>query len=119
MNPSDLVRAAMRGDDLAARQWVKDALHAGVDFSALEQPQDLDDDEMAIAAALLALLAQRQGRRPPTWAMAVPASARPVFLSRKALTSRVVRQWCETGAPEPLRSRNVFALPDYLAVVGG
>jgi hypothetical protein len=117
MNPIELVHAAMRGDDLTARQWVKDAVKVGLDFGTVEKPEGLDVDEQAVAAALFELLAQRQGRRAPAWASRDHRATRPVYLSRKAATSAVVRRWCESDAPEPLRVRNVYALPDYLASV--
>ncbi len=117
MNPNELMQAALRGDDLSARQWVKDAVRAGVDFSAVEEPVGLDADGQAVAAALFELLAQRQGKPAPVWASPSRRAAQPVYLCRRAATSAAVRRWCEADAPAPLRSRNVFALPDYLAVV--
>jgi hypothetical protein len=62
MNLRDLALAAMRGDDVMARQWVKDALRTGLNFSALTRPDDLDPETLAVAASLAELLAQRRGQ---------------------------------------------------------
>jgi hypothetical protein len=116
MNPRDLVQAVMRGDDLAARQWVKDAKCADVDFSAVEAP-GLDGDERVVAAALFVLLAERQGKQPAAWTTTAGSASKPVFLLKDAETSPAMRRLSERGTPPSIRARNVFALRDYLNVL--
>ena len=90
MNPRDLVQAVMRGDDLAARQWVKDAKRAGMDFSEVEDP-GLDGDERVVAAALFELLAERQGKCAAAWTATAGIASKPVFLLKDAETSPAMR----------------------------
>ncbi|MFW5740410.1 MAG: hypothetical protein ACOC1F_08585 [Myxococcota bacterium] len=116
MNPRDLVQAVMRGDDLAARQWVKDAKRAGMDFSEVEDP-GLAGDERVVAAALFELLAERQGKRPASWTTTAGSATKPVFLLKDAETSPAMRRLSERGTPPSMRARNVFALRDYLNVL--
>lgn len=114
MDARDLVEAAMSGNDLAARQWVKDAMRARVDLASLPRPHGLDDDGMAVAAGLAEMFADRVGRQAPDWTRSVGAAARPVFLCS---SSKVMRRACKERSPEVLRRRNVFALDDYLNVL--
>ena len=110
MNPRDLVLAALGGEDLRVRQWVKSAARLKLDFSQLSAPADLAPDEFAVAAGMVELLAQRSGQRAPQWAREAGGSSRPVYLVPSAAK---VRRWAEL-TPAPLKSRNVFATPDYL-----
>jgi hypothetical protein len=115
MRVRDLVLAAMSGDDLAARQWVKDAQRARVDLAALPPPTGLDRDGMAVAAGLAQLFAERCGRAAPDWTQAVGPASRPIYLCRESPTLRSV---CLDRSPEVLRRRNVFAVnSDYLNVL--
>lgn len=117
MDPYDLVHAVMQGDDLAARQWVKDAKHAGVDFSAIPDPGFLGD-ERVVAAAVFELLAHRQGNPPPSWTRNVGAAKSPIFLlSSSAAASPAMRRMLMRGTPSTMRRRNVFAVRDYLDVI--
>jgi hypothetical protein len=116
MNLGDLALAALQGNDLAARQWVKNAVRKGIDFSELPQPEGLDQNALAVAASLAELLAGRQGRPAPGWTSTVSPAAAPLFLLPQARHSAALRRWCEQDSPEPLRARNVFAVRDYLSV---
>ena len=116
MNLSELVVAAMNGDDLAARQWVKDAARLGLDFSTVPVPDGLSSDAIAVAAALVELLARRQNREPPAWVFSAGRASGPIYLLSQAMSSPALRRWCEEDSPEPLRARNVYALRDYLRV---
>ncbi len=114
MNVRDLAIAALSGDDLAVRQWVKDARRAGSDLLALEEPSELQGNAKIVACGLVELLAQRWGTAAPAWARNGGKADHPVYLVRRASTSRVVKLECDRNSPAPLRERNVFALPDYL-----
>jgi len=116
MNLTDLVVAAMMGDDLTARQWVKDAARHGLNFSAISLPEGMTPDALAVAAALVELLARRQNREPPAWVFSAGRASGPIYLLPQAMSSPALRRWCEEDSPEPLRARNVYALRDYLRV---
>ena len=110
MNPRDLVLAALSGDDLRVRQWVKSAARMNLDFSQLPPPSDLAPDEFAVAAGMVELLAQRNGQSAPQWARAAGGASRPVYLVPSAAK---VQRWADQ-TPAPLKSRNVFATAKYL-----
>lgn len=95
---------------------MKDAKRAHVDFSTIEDPK-LDGDEGVVAAALVELFAQRQGKTPPAWTRCVGRASTPRFLMRRADASPAMRRWCLEDTPDVLRRRNVFALRDYLNVL--
>jgi hypothetical protein len=62
MHLDDLVRALLRFDALTARQWLADAARAGLVWSEVPAPLDLDQTECALAAGLV----ERRTRRPAT-----------------------------------------------------
>jgi len=117
MNPRELVEAALQGDDLSVRQLVKDAARGGFSWSLAPAPAFEDPLWRAVYASLVELLASRSGQTPPGWTRQVGAAPRPVYLVRAAERSNALRRESLRGTPEPLRKRNVFALPDYLDVV--
>jgi len=115
MDLTDLVRAVLSGDLLGARQWA-DAYRAGVNWEQLDQPDGLDDRELVVAAAMAELLALRRGATPPPWAVMIGPAAEPVILDPGLETmprsfARAMRE-----GPEPLRKRNLVALPGFLDV---
>lgn len=116
MELSDLVQSIISGDLLAARQWVADARRAAVDWEQLEQPNGLSEREMAVAAAMAELLASRADVRHPSWTAAV-AGEREAFVLDPGL-ELMPRSFAHAKAegPEPLRRRNLIALPDFLDV---
>ncbi|HXV64786.1 MAG TPA: hypothetical protein VEK15_29070 [Vicinamibacteria bacterium] len=116
MDIVDLVRALTNFDALAARQWVADAGRAGVEWSRVDAPSIEDPREMAIAASVVELLAERAGERAPDWTRIVPPAPQPIFLVRAAASMPRTRRMCEEQGPEPLRRRRIFALPDFLTV---
>jgi hypothetical protein len=107
---SELVRAVLSGDALHARLWVLAA--RGVVWSCVPRPAGLGLDELAVAAALIELLAERDGQAAPGWTASVGAASRPMCLVRNA--GPRMRKRLETESPEPLRRRNLFAPSDYL-----
>lgn len=116
MNITELVRALVAGDLLKARQLVADARRTSVRWEALEQPIGLTDRELVIAAGITELLAFRAGGTPPAWTQAVGATDEIVVLDPGL--EQMPRSFARAKAsgPEPLRNRNLIALPDFLDV---
>ena len=112
----DLVQAVLSGDLLEAHQWIADARRARLTWELLERPTNLDDREMAVAAGVAELLAARAGSVPPAWARSVPAQGQPVFLDPGIEEMPRTLEYAKRHAPEPLRRRNLVAMPDFLDV---
>lgn len=117
MNLRDLAQFVLSGDDLSARQLVKDAKREGVSFASSSKPDGMEGDELAVAASLAEMFADREGHQPPPWTGEVGPASRPVYLSKMAATSPAIRRACERGAPEPLRRRNIYAFNNFLKVL--
>jgi len=113
---ADLSRALATFDALAARQFVADAGREGIEWSRVAAPSIEDPREMAIAASVVELLAERAGERAPDWTRTVPPAPQPIFLVRAAASMPRTRRMCEEESPEPLRRRRIFALPDFLTI---
>jgi hypothetical protein len=116
MELRDLVRAIVQGDLLTARQWVADAYRMRLRWEHCQCPHDMDDQELAIAAGLAELLAHRIGARPPSWTVTVGPHKEPLLLDPgiEKMPRSLAR--ARSHAPESLRKRNLFALPDFLDV---
>jgi hypothetical protein len=114
MELRDVVRALLAFDTLAAREWVQDAARAGRDFSREPRPEGLSEEELALAAGVVELLAARAGMAPPEWTPSVPAAPRIVHLVRAAHSMRRLRADCEQNGPEQLRRRGFYAPPEFL-----
>ena len=113
MRFTDCVRAVMAHEDLAARQWVKDAKRVG--FAIDWAPPEGGPVELAVAAGVAELLCVRHGLPVPPWVAAVGPAAEKIFLTAEDRPS--YRAHLEAVAPPVLRSRNVYASPAYLAVL--
>ena len=116
MELNDLVEALLQFDALAARQWVSDALRCGLAWSGLPRPAGLTAEELAVAAGVVEMLAERAGQSPPPWTADVPSSPRRIYLVRAAESMPRLRRLCEREGPEPLRRRQVLAPPEFLSV---
>jgi hypothetical protein len=116
MDIRDMVHALLAGDLLTARQWVADAQRTRVSWQDLEQPVDLNEMEMSVAAAVVELLASRAGQIAPPWTPAVGA-VRELLVLDPGL-EQMPRSFARAKAagPESLLKRNIIALPDFLAV---
>ena len=114
MDLRDLVDALVSRDALRARQWVADAARAAFDWTRVAQPRGLDALGLAVAAAVVEMMAGRQGSRPASWTSAVPAAPQRLFLVRAAESLPRLRRLCEEEGPEPLRRRGLLAPPDFL-----
>lgn len=116
MELRELIEALDADDILAARQWVKDAMREPIVFATLERPDDLDAAQLAAAAGLAELLASRAGQAPPAWTASVAPSPRQLWLDRALLGIPALRERCLADTPPSLKRRNVYALPDFLAI---
>jgi hypothetical protein len=114
VNLRDLIEALVRRDALAARQWVADATRAGWDWTAVAEPRGLDQLGLAVAAAVVEMMAERQQGRAPSWTTAVPPAPQRVFLVQAAESLTRLRRLCEEEGPEPLRRRRILAPPGFL-----
>lgn len=116
MDLAELVHALLAGDLLAARQWVADARQRQLDWQQLQRPGDLDDRGMVIAAALAEMLAARSGAQPPAWTAAIGGFREPFVLDPGLEEMPRSYARAKSSGPEPLRRRNLIALPDFLDV---
>jgi hypothetical protein len=116
MDIRELVHALLKGDLLTARQFVADAQRAKVAWRELDAPRDLSDVEMAVAAGVIEMLAARSGSTPPPWTLAVGAVREQLILDPGLEQMPRSFAHAEAAGPEPLRKRNMVALPDFLDV---
>ncbi|HYI13212.1 MAG TPA: hypothetical protein VEK57_29470 [Thermoanaerobaculia bacterium] len=116
MELRDIVHALLKGDLLAARQWVADARRERIQWERIDRPQGLTDRELTVAAAVVELLATRAEESPPSWADAVGAQEEPLLLDPGLEEMPRSLAHAKAFAPEPLRKRNLVALPDFLDV---
>jgi hypothetical protein len=111
---SSLVMNILEGNMLAARQWVADAARTQVRWSMIPRPITLDETQMAVAASLVEMLAERSNQPAPAWTQGVPSARASVFLVKEAAELPRLRKLCEEQGPEQLRRRRIFAPPDFL-----
>ena len=116
MDLRDLVEATLRGDLLAARQWVADARRERVNWERFELPSTFVGRELTVAAGLVELLAHRAGENPPSWTKTIGAESEPFVLDPGLEEMPRSLELARTSGPEPLRKRNLVALPDFLDV---
>ena len=114
MDLRDLVDALVSRDALRARQWVADAARTDFDWSRVAEPRGLDPLGLAVAAAVVEMIAARQGTPPASWTASVPAAPHRVFLVQAAESLPRLRRLCEEEGPEPLRRRGLLAPPEFL-----
>ena|SRR5687768_11683082 len=116
MDVRELVQAVLSGDLLTARQWVADAYRAHVQWEHLPRPVDLTECEMSVAAGIVELLASRAGGTPPPWTNTIGAVREQLVLDPGLEEMPRSFAVAKIAAPEPLRRRNLVALPDFLDV---
>jgi hypothetical protein len=116
MKLEDLVEAIMRGDLLGARQWVSDAHRAQIDWPTVARPEGLTARALAVGAGMAELLAERARTAPPAWVSDVAAEHEPVILDPGLEKMPRSFAYAKEFGPEPLRKRNLIALPDFLDV---
>ena len=116
MDVRDLVRSILDGDLLAAREWVSEAHRVSLVWTDVAQPAGMSEREMSVAAAILELLSARSGVELPPWTETVGA-LHELFVLDPGL-EKMPRSFAraKSDGPEPLRKRNIVALPDFLDV---
>jgi hypothetical protein len=112
-----LIDALMSFDALRARQWVADAKRMPISWAEVARPAGMDAQQLAVAAGVIELLAERSGQSSPSWTAEVAASPKRIYLVRAAESMPRLRQLCEEEGPEPLRRRQIMAPPEFLSVV--
>jgi hypothetical protein len=116
MDIRELVHALLEGDLLTARQCAADAQRTQLRWDQMERPLGLTEREMSVAAGVVELLASRSGSTPPRWTRTIGA-VRELLILDPGL-EQMPRSFARAKAagPEPLRRRNLIALPDFLDV---
>jgi hypothetical protein len=109
-----LAQAALKRDSLLLRSLVQDWVRSGRPASELRRPQTDDAKVLVIPAALVELLAERQGQNPPAWTQEIGALSEPFFMLEAASSMKRLRMLCETQSPEPMRKRRLYAPPHFL-----
>jgi hypothetical protein len=109
-----MAEAALMRDSLRLRSLVQDWVRSGLPLSGLSRPNSTDPNTLAVSAALVELLALRQGQISPAWTQEIGAMAEPFFLVESAASMKRLRILCETQSPEPLRKRRLYAPPHFL-----
>lgn len=116
MELRELVETILAGDLIHARQWVSDAYRCNIDWRMLERPTGSSTLEVAVAAAMAELLADRAGSPPPSWTSEVGGTAEPTVLDPGLESMPRSFMFAKSHGPLPLRKRNLIALPDFLLV---
>lgn len=116
MDLPDLVHALLAGDLLTARQYAADAQRTHLQLEKLTRPAGMSDREMTVAAAIVELLALRSGSTPPSWTATVGAVRDALVLDPGLEEMPRSFARAKAAGPEPLRRRNLIALPDFLDV---
>jgi hypothetical protein len=116
MELPELVRAVLAGDLIAARQWVADSYRENLQWEQVDRPSELNDREMSVAAGMAELLALRRGATPPAWTITVGSLGEPIVLDPGLEDMPRSFAHAKIAGPEPLRKRNLLALPDFLDV---
>ncbi len=116
MDPVELARAAIELRTLDLREWVNESLRRREPLSETPAPETPDETVRAVAAALIELLASHRHEPPPAWTRDVPGLEQPLWLTPFAQRFPSLARRCVEHGPDPLRKRNVYAMPDYLTV---
>jgi hypothetical protein len=117
MRIEDIARTAIAYDALAVRDLIQDLLRDRPDWASIPRPVEVDENTLVVAAALLELLALRNGAEPAAWTRETGPAREPIHLVRAATTMPRTRAHVEAESPEPLRKRNVFAPAEYATFV--
>jgi len=117
INIIDLAQAALNRNDLLLRGLVQKIWRAGQPLSEYIKPETDDPRINALAAGLLELLAKQWGQVPPAWVHEIGSMPEPFFLLKYAQEMKNLRLLCERESPEPLKSRKLYAPPNFLEFV--
>lgn len=110
----EIATAALAGESLLVRALVQEFLRDHPQLAQIPQPQSQDERILALAAGFVELLAARRQQPAPGWTAQIGAVAEPIFLVKAAQQMRRLRELCLAESPEPLRRRQLYALPEYL-----
>ena len=110
----EMANAPLSRDALKLRSLIQDILRSKLPLSSWERPATSQHDTLVVAAALVELMASRRGVIAPAWTTVVGAMETPFHLLIAADRMPRLRAWCEAESPPPLRSRKLFAPPDFL-----
>ena len=111
-----LIDAILAGNLLDARQWVADAKREQLNWGTVPYPRELTGRQITVAAGLVELFACRAGETPPAWTEEVGPEREPLILDPGLEQMRRSFARARDFGPEPLRKRNLVALPDFLEV---
>lgn len=116
MDLRELVRALRVGDTMAVREWAHEARRRRDDLTNLSLPSGLTQEECALAAGVLEMLAERWDVPPPPWTSRIGPAEEEVWLTLHGRRIPELRERCQRHGPEPLRRRRILALPDFMSV---
>lgn len=110
----ELATAVLEQDDLRARGIVQDIYRENINLARYPRPEGVTPRLLTMSAALLELLAERQGVPAPAWTQTVGAFSEPFYTLKSALKMPRLRARCEAESPAPLKRRNVYSLGQFL-----
>lgn len=116
MDVSALARALLSGDLLTARQIVADFQRTHTPFEHIDRPAGVSERELAVAAAVIEMLADRGQVKPPAWTAGIGALPDLVVLDPGLEQMPRSFERAKISGPEALRRRNLVAPPDFLDV---
>ena len=114
-----IAEVALEGESRLLRGMVMALLRENPDLSEISRPRTEDKRILATAASLLELFAERRGQSPPAWTEDIAPLPEPLYLVEGIgpATTKQIRRLADSGSPEPLRKRNLFATHNYLRLV--
>ena len=114
MNFLELVKYCLSGEDLSARQWVKDAKRSGFVWSNIEAPTTVSDPrERSLYAGLTEMFCLRFQQPIPSWAASITETPEINLMSALPKTSKTFKY----NKNEFLYRRNITTYADYLDVL--
>lgn len=114
---TDVAQAALNHNDLLLRGLVQEIWREGRPLKDYPKPKTDDPRINSIAAGLFELLAKQWGQLPPDWTHEIGPMPEPFFLLKYAQEMKNLRRLCERESPEPLKSRKLYAPPNFLEFV--
>jgi hypothetical protein len=108
-----IAQAALNRDSLRLRELVLELLRSQPDLSLIAPLENASEQERAVLAGILELLAFRRGMVAPGWTVGA-INLEPFFLLAAAEVMPRLRELCESESPEPLRKRHLYAPPNFL-----
>jgi hypothetical protein len=119
----DLVKHILLGDDLSARQWIKDIRGRGKVVSTAEfwsnlpKPDTQDPFELAVAAGVVSLFCARENTNLPEWVAGVAPAPEEVYVDPVAYDRPRLKALLKAVSPKELSQFNVYGPAKYLDVL--